>query len=124
MTGIRKGYTSSALKVSSRIDKGWSDSHGRDRVPDIRKQMRDRLHERRLHERNGSGVVDQGRNGTVAVGGKSSLNEVVKKKVDDPAEEMIVKMKVIKELKKFEKVVDRELEAQLVESLWGCGRCE
>ena len=33
-------------------------------------------------------------------------------------------MKVLKELKKFEKVVDHELEAQLVESLWGCGRCE
>ena len=31
-------------------------------------------------------------------------------------------MKVLKELKKFEEVVDRELEAQLVESLWGYGR--
>ena len=119
MTGIRKGYTSGALKVSSRLDKGQSDSHGRDKVPDIRRKLRERL-----LERNSSGVVDQGRNGTVAVGGKSSLNEFVKKKVDDPAEEIIVKMKVLKELKKFEEIVDRELEAQLVESLWGCGRCE
>ena len=119
MTGICSGYNAGALKVSSRLDKGWLDSHGCDKVPEIRKRLRERL-----LKRNSSGVVDQGRNGTVAVGGKSSLNKFVKKKVDDPAEEMIVKMKVLKELKKFEKVVDRELEAQLVESLWGFGRCE
>ena len=117
MTGICKGYTSGALKVSSRLDKGWSDSHGRDKVPDIRRKLR-----KRLLERNNSGVVDWGRDGAVAVDEKNSLNKFVKKKVDDPAEEMIVKMKVLKELKKFEKVVDRELEAQLVESLWGYGR--
>ena len=118
MTGICKGYNAGALKVSSRLDKGWSDSHGRDEVSDIRRKLK-----KRLLERNNSGVVDQGRNGTVAVDEKSSLNKFVKQKVDDPAKEIIVKMKVHKELKKFEKVVDRELEAQLVESLWGCGRC-
>ena len=69
---IRSGYTTGNLKVSSRLDKGWSDSHGRDKVLDIRRKLRERL-----LERNSSGVVDQGRNGTVAVGGKSSLNEFV-----------------------------------------------
>ena len=116
---IFSGYSAGNMKLCSRHDKGWTDSHGHDKVTDIRRKLK-----KRLLERNNSGVVDRGRNGAVAVDEKSSLNKFVKKKVDDPAEEMIVKMKVLKELKKFEKVVDRELEAQLVESLWGCGHCE
>ena len=67
---ICSGYTAGNLKVSSRLDKGWTDSHGRDKVPDIRRKLKERL-----LERNNSGVVDRGRDGAVAVDEKDSFNE-------------------------------------------------
>ena len=110
---IRSGYTSSNMKLYLRIDKGWTDAHGRDKVTDIRNTLK-----KRLLERKKSSVVEQGGGGAVAVDEKDSLKEFVKEKIIDPADKLLVQVQVHKELKKFEEIVDRELEAQLVESLW------
>ena len=65
---IRSGYTSSNMKLYSRIDKGWTDAHGRDKVTDIRSALK-----KRLLERKKSSVVGQGGGDAVAVDKKDSL---------------------------------------------------
>ena len=87
------------------------------RVPSSATDICRKLKERLL-ERNNSGVVEQGGSGTVAGDEKDSLKEFVKEKIVDPSKKLLVQVQVRKELKKFEEIVDRELEAQLVESLW------
>ena len=114
---ICTGYSAGNMKLCLRLDKGWTDSHGRDKVTDIRRKLKERL-----LERNNSGIVDQGGDGAVAVDEKDSFKEFVKEKIIDPVNKLLVQVQMRKELKKFEEVVDRELEAQLVESLWGYGR--
>ena len=110
---IRSGYTAGNLKVSSRLDKGWTDSHGRDKVTDIRQKLK-----KQLLERKDSGVVDQGGNGAVAVDEKDSFKEFVKEKIIDPANKLLVQLHKRKELEKLGEVIDCELEAELNGLLW------
>ena len=64
---ICSGYSAGNMKLCSRLDKGWTDAHGSDKVTDICRKLK-----QRLLERNNSGVVEQGGDDAVAVDEKDS----------------------------------------------------
>ena len=82
---IRSGYTAGNVKLYSRLDKGWTDDHGRDKVTDIRRKLKERL----LARKN-SGVVGRGGNGAVAVDEKASSKKFVKEDIVGPANKLLV----------------------------------
>ena len=70
---IRSGWTDSNLRLVSRVDKGWTDAHGHDKVAGIRSVLKKRLLAKRLLAKKKSGVVGQGEGDAVAVDEKNSL---------------------------------------------------
>ena len=69
----RSGWTDSNLRLVSRVDKGWTDVHGHDKVAGIRSGLKKRLLAKRLLAKKKSGVVGQGEGDAVAVDKKNSL---------------------------------------------------
>ena len=82
---IRRGYTSGDLKTHARLDKGWTDGHGSDKVAGIRRKLK-----MKFLARKNSGVVGRGGNGAVEVDEKASSQKFVKEGIVGPDNKLLV----------------------------------
>ena len=80
---ICSGWTNSNLKLISRVDKGWTDAHGCDKVTGMRSVLKKQLLEKKLLEKKKSGIVGQGEGDAVAVDKKNSL------KIDELGQDLL-----------------------------------
>ena len=101
------------MKVGLPCDMAWKYPHGSDAVIKRRKKLREKL----LQRKNSKVVGRNGRD-AIATDKEKPWKEFVEEKLIEPVKELIVQVQGMKELEKFGKIIDHEIEIELDGLLW------